>query len=272
MTQPPRTLSGMAWCDGPLLGFDLETTGIDTASDLPVQVALVWTTADRVAQADTWLVDPGRDIPAEAIAIHGITSERARREGRPLSEAALRIHSAVRRAAAQGVPVVAMNANFDVTIAEGLFSTFGLPALAWHCLLDPLVMDRHVDGERTGKRRLDALCDHYRVRLYQAHDAGSDAEAAVALARCIGRRYGECGLLDPEVLTLAQATWHERWASDYDACCRAEGLPGLEPEEFSWPCRRPALPAPVVVPPELELARRRHPTLSSRSHLRRSVA
>ena len=51
----------MAWRDGPLLGFDLETTGIDTKADLPVQVALVWTEADRVVTADTWLVNPGRD-------------------------------------------------------------------------------------------------------------------------------------------------------------------------------------------------------------------
>jgi DNA polymerase-3 subunit epsilon len=80
----------MAWRDGPLLGFDLETTGIDTKRDVPVQVALVWTEADRVVTADTWLVNPGRDIPDEAIAIHGISSERARLEA---------AHSARRRCA-----------------------------------------------------------------------------------------------------------------------------------------------------------------------------
>ena len=80
----------MAWCDGPLLGFDLETTGIDTTRDLPVQVALVWTTADGVLKADTFLVDPGRDIPAEAIAIHGITTERARSRDARSARPALR--------------------------------------------------------------------------------------------------------------------------------------------------------------------------------------
>jgi DNA polymerase-3 subunit epsilon len=255
----------MAWRDGPLLGFDLETTGIDTKRDVPVQVALVWTEADRVVTADTWLVNPGRDIPDEAIAIHGISSERARLEGCSLGEATLRIHSAVRRAAVEGVPVVAMNASFDVSIAEGLFATFRLPALSWHALLDPLVMDRHVDRLREGKRRLDALCDHYGVRLRQAHDARSDAEAAVALARCIGVKYRECGDCDPEVLTRRQAQWHEEWALDHDSSCRSEGLPGLEPEEFSWPCRRQPLPAPVVMSRDLEMARRRHPTVTSRN-------
>ncbi|HXY44457.1 MAG TPA: exonuclease domain-containing protein [Acidimicrobiales bacterium] len=262
----------MAWFDGPLLGFDLETTGIDTTRDLPVQAALVWTTADRVVRADTWIVDPGRDIPAEAIAIHGITSERARAEGCSLGEAALRIHSAIRQAAARGIPVVAMNASFDVTIAEALFASFGLPALAWHALLDPLVMDRHVDRYRKGKRRLDALCAHYRIQLQQAHDARADAEAAVALTRCIGLRYRECGDVHPELLTVRQAVWHEQWASEYDAWSRSEGLSGLEPDEFSWPCRRPPVLGPSVMTPELELARRRHPTLSFRHLSARSVA
>lgn len=262
----------MAWHEEPLLGFDLETTGVDTASDLPVQVALVWTTADQVVTTDTWIVDPGREIPAGAIAIHGITSERARSEGCPLGDTAARIHAAVRRATAGGVPVVAMNASFDVTIAEGLFAAFGLPPLAWRALLDPLVMDRHVDRYRKGKRRLDALCQHYEVDLEQAHDASSDAKAAVALARRIGHTYHECGDLDPEALTTCQAVWHKQWALGYDAWCRDHGLAALEPEEFRWPRRHRAVtPAPRTVP-GLELARLAHPTLRARSPSARTVA
>jgi DNA polymerase-3 subunit epsilon len=251
----------MLWHNARLLGFDLETTGIDTSRDMPVQVALVWAEPGGCGRTDTWLVDPGRVIPDEAIAIHGITTERARSEGCSLGEAAYRIHSAFRRAARAGVPVVAMNANFDITIAEGLFAVFKLPALSWHTLLDPLVMDRHVDPHLEGTRCLDALCQHYQVRLVRAHDAGSDAEAAVALARRIGHRYPECGELSPEELTTLQAAWHEEWAVDYHTWCRGEGLAGLEAHEFSWPCRR--LPEPTaVMSPELELARNRHPTLA----------
>jgi DNA polymerase III subunit epsilon len=251
----------MGWHSARLLGFDLETTGIDTSRDVPVQVALVWAEADGGGRTDTWLVDPGRVIPDEAIAIHGITTERARSQGCSLGEAAVRIHSAFRRAARTGVPVVAMNASFDVTIAEGLFTAFRLPALAWHMLLDPLVMDRHVDQHRQGTRCLDALCQHYRVRLDRAHDAGSDAQAAVDLARRIGLRYRECGELTPEELTVLQTAWHEEWAVEFDTWSRAQGLPGLEAHEFSWPCRR--CPAEnTVMSHELELARNRHPTFA----------
>jgi len=251
----------MGWHRARLLGFDLETTGIDTSRDVPVQVALVWADPDGGGRTDTWLVDPGCVIPDEAIAIHGITTEQARSEGCSLREAAVRIHSAFREAAGAGVPVVAMNASFDVTIAEGLFSAFRLPPLAWRTLLDPLVMDRHVDQHRQGTRCLDALCQHYRVRLDRAHDARSDAEAAVALARRIGVRYRECSDLTPEELTILEAAWHEQWATDYDIWCRAQGLPGLETNEFSWPCRRSPVP-PSATSPELELARNRHPTVA----------
>lgn len=262
----------MAWCDGPLLGFDLETTGVDTSADLPVQVALVWTAGERLVRDDSWIVDPGREIPEAAMAIHGISTERARHEGRPLGETAVRIHSAVRRAAAEAIPVVAMNAGFDVTIAEGLFAAFGLPPLAWHAVIDPLVMDRYVDRDRPGKRRLDALCEHYEVPLQRPHDARSDAAAAVGLARRIGARFDECGALEPEELTVAQATWHEAWAHERDAACREQGLPGLEPADFCWPCRRPPLQALSAREPEIELARRRHPAFSSRSCTARIVA
>jgi DNA polymerase III subunit epsilon len=247
-----------------LLGFDLETTGVDTGHDLPVQVGLVWTDASGVISSDAWIVDPGREVPEEAEAIHGISTERVRAEGAGLGETAHRIHFAVRRAAAGGIPVVAMNASFDVTIAEGLFASFGLPPLAWHSLIDPLVLDRHLDELRNGNRRLDALCEHYRVRLWRPHDAASDAEAAVGLARTIGRRFAECGGLDPEVLTTREARWHEEWAWTYDAWRVSEGLSGLDPGEFGWPYRREVQPQEAPVPPELELARRRHPTFSGR--------
>lgn len=257
----------MAWRSGRLLGFDLETTGVDTSRDVPVQVALVWADSAGGGWADSWLVDPGRVIPDEAIAIHGITTDRARSEGCSLREAAVRIHAAFRRAAGAGVPVVAMNASFDVTIAERLFAEFGLPALAWRSLLDPLVMDRQVDRHREGNRRLDALCEHYRVRLDRAHEAESDAGAAVAIARRIGFRFEECGGATAEELTILQASWHECWATDHDSWLRAQGLPGLEPFDFSWPCRRVPAHSTLASPVhehelELELARSRHPTLA----------
>lgn len=228
----------MSWRDGPLLGLDFETTGVDPTSDLPVQVALVAAEGPGEAvTAEVFLVDPGREIPAGAVAVHGISTERARAEGCSLAETADRVHAALSAAERAGVPVVAMNASFDVTIAAVLFEWAGLPALAWQAVVDPLVIDRRVARFRKGNRRLDSLCEHYGIELTGAHDAGQDATAAVALARELGRRYPEVGELDARELTVREREWHRAWATDYDAWARKAGRRGLEPEEWEWPVR-----------------------------------
>jgi DNA polymerase-3 subunit epsilon len=227
----------MTWSEGPLLGFDLETTGVNPCSDLPVQVALVrWEPHGR-GHRNVFIVDPGCEVPSGAQAIHGISTQMARREGCPLGEAAAIVHAVLGRAQADRVPVVAMNASFDITIAAMLFRSFGLEPIAWGALVDPLVIDRKVDQYRCGNRRLDALCQIYDVVLASPHDAGSDAEATVALARTIADRYPEIAACEIGELTKCQADWHRIWALEYDSWCRENGRPGLAPEEFFWPVR-----------------------------------
>ncbi|MGA2529435.1 MAG: exonuclease domain-containing protein [Acidimicrobiales bacterium] len=227
----------MTWDKGPLLGFDLETTGVDPSSDVPVQVALVrWETLRR-SYREVFIVDPERDIPPAAQAIHGISTRRARQEGCPLAEAAAIVHAALARAQADHLPVVVMNASFDITIAAALFRSFRLRPILWEALVDPLVIDRQVDPYRSGKRRLDILCRLYGVELSSPHDAGSDADATVAIARAIAGRYPEIAACEITDLTRSQAGWHRSWALEYDAWCRENGKAGLTPEEFSWPLR-----------------------------------
>ena len=227
----------MTWNEGPLLGFDLETTGVDPHSDLPVQVALVSWEPCGASNREVFLVDPGREVPADAEAIHGISTLRARRDGCPLEEATATVHRALVKAQAAHIPVVAMNASFDITISAMLFRRFGLEPLAWEALVDPLVIDRKVDPHRFGNRRLDALCETYGVVLANPHDAGDDADATVALVRVIAERYPEIASCEIGDLTRFQADWYRVWALEYDSECRENGRLGLEPEEFCWPLR-----------------------------------
>ena len=69
----------MTWLENPMVGFDTETTGISTTNDRIVTAALITRTGSDVALR-TWLIDPGVPIPAAASAVHGITTEYARRE------------------------------------------------------------------------------------------------------------------------------------------------------------------------------------------------
>jgi DNA polymerase-3 subunit epsilon len=227
----------MTWNEGPLLGFDLETTGVNPRSDLPVQVALIRWEPYGTDYRNVFIVDPGCEVPPGAEAIHRISTQKARREGCPLDEAAAIVHAALRKAQADHVPVVAMNASFDITIAAMLFRSFGLEPIEWRALVDPLVIDRKVDGFRPGKRRLDVLCEIYHVELGSPHDAGSDADATLALARTIAWRYPEIAKYEIGELTKLQADWHLTWALEYDSWRRENGEAGLAPEEFCWPLR-----------------------------------
>lgn len=104
----------MSWHREPLVGFDLETTGTE-----PLEARIVTAAVVGLAGRDgepvrqrTWLADPGIRIPAQASAIHGISSERAAADGRPAREVADEIAETLVGYWRQGVPIVAYNAAF----------------------------------------------------------------------------------------------------------------------------------------------------------------
>ena len=59
----------------PIVFFDLETTGVDTAKDRIVEISMVKVMPDGEQIVKTRKLNPGMHIPAEATAIHGITDE-----------------------------------------------------------------------------------------------------------------------------------------------------------------------------------------------------
>ena len=177
-----------SWCDRRMAAFDCETTGVDVEHARIVAVAVVLVGGGEPTETTGLLLDPGVEIPAEATAVHGVSTERARAEGIP---AAIGVQLAVEAIAARPAdsPVVAMNARFDLTILDREARRHGLAPLSERgelLVVDPLVVDKHLDRFRKGSRKLDALCDHYRVRLDAAHDASCDAFAAARLAWRLG--------------------------------------------------------------------------------------
>jgi len=62
----------------PLVFFDLETTGVNTATDRIVQISMIKVFPDGKEDKYNYFVNPGIPIPAEATAIHGITDEMVR--------------------------------------------------------------------------------------------------------------------------------------------------------------------------------------------------
>lgn len=59
----------------PIIFFDLETTGINVNADRIVEICVLKVSPDGSEETKTWLVNPGRPIPPETTAIHGISDE-----------------------------------------------------------------------------------------------------------------------------------------------------------------------------------------------------
>ena len=59
----------------PIVFFDLETTGVDSAKDRIVEVSMIKIMPDGEEICKTRKLNPGMHIPEEATAIHGITDD-----------------------------------------------------------------------------------------------------------------------------------------------------------------------------------------------------
>ncbi|WP_159944094.1 MULTISPECIES: exonuclease domain-containing protein [unclassified Nocardiopsis] len=207
---PPARGDHPGWHTTPLLGFDSETSSRDPDTAFLVSAALV----DRDGGARTWLVDPGaREIPADAVAVHGISTERARAEGRPAAECLEEIGRAVADHLAAGRGLVVFNAPYDLRVLSRELERHGLASLAERLggppapVVDPLVIDRGVEPYRRGKRNLGAMCAYYGVPLTDAHTASADAAAALALAEEIGARHPELASVGLDELHRRQVDW-----------------------------------------------------------------
>jgi DNA polymerase III subunit epsilon len=213
---------GSTWVDGPLAAFDLETTGVDPHTARILEVALYLDVpGEPIRRLIDTLVDPGPEVvvPAGAAEVHGITRDRLTSERAPAAAEVLpAVHEQLLALAAAGTPVVIYNACYDWPLVTAELRRLR-PALALErCqLIDPLVLDRHCDRYRTGRRTLGAACRVYGVTLGDAHRAGADCTAAVAVARAIGRRYPQVGALSGADLQLLQVQAHRTWRASIDA-------------------------------------------------------
>ncbi len=243
----------MSWHQRRLAAFDLETTGIDSESDRIVTAAVSVVGDGLPSVFHAWLLDPGIEIPAGAAAVHGITTERARAEGRPPLEAVEQIVATLAEQLLQGVPVVAFNARFDLTCLDREARRHGIEPLlervggaAGMLVVDPYVLDKHVDRFRKGKRTLGAVCTHYNVPLDEAHASHADALAAARVAWRLGQAFEELRALDLPMLHNQQIAWAAEQAASFEDYLRRNGRD--ERIEPAWPI------VPLAETPPLPLA------------------
>jgi DNA polymerase-3 subunit epsilon len=236
----------MGWHRQLLIGFDLETTGTDPREARIVTAAVIEVAGGEPAGRREWLADPGVEIPADAVAVHGISNERATAEGRPADRVAGALADVLTGYWKSGVPVVAYNAAFDLTLLSAELRRHGLPSLRDRLggaepgpVIDPYTIDRWADRYRRGKRTLEAVCTEYGIVLDSAHDASADALAAARLACAIAGRHPKVAALGPAELHRRQIEWYAAWAADFQDFLRRKGDPAAV-VDGSWPLREPA--------------------------------
>ncbi|OPC83445.1 DNA polymerase III subunit epsilon [Embleya scabrispora] len=207
---PPRG-NHDGWHRGPMAAFDVETSGVDPLTDFIVTAALVDSTGTR----RSWLIDPGeREIPAEATAIHGIDTARARAEGRQPALCLAEIGEAMAEYLAADTPIAIYNAPFDLTILQAELHRHNLPQLPYTApIIDPLVIDKQLDRYRKGKRTLAATSAFYEVVLTDAHTADGDALACLLLAQDLGARFPELAADSLRTLHEKQVQWYAEQAA-----------------------------------------------------------
>lgn len=161
---------------GPFTVFDLETTGMDPVCDRIVELAAVRVSTDGHYLRYQTLINPGRPIPPDVIAVHHITDSMVR--GAPAFE---EIASDFMEFAADSI-LVGHNVRFDLGFLQESLFRCGMET--WRGkTMDTLKLMRHT-YPGLGSYRLQ-----YLRKLFQlddlsdlaAHRAGADVEWTVQL-------------------------------------------------------------------------------------------
>lgn len=147
--------------------FDTETTGLDPATgDRIIEIACIELERELpTGQTFHALIDPDRDIPADATRVHGLT--RADLVGKPrfadIADALL--------AFVGDAPMIAHNAAFDFGFVDMELGRLGLPPLGPHRMVDTLALAK---ARFPGlPNSLDALCRRFSIDLSErvSHNA-----------------------------------------------------------------------------------------------------
>ncbi|AKS42878.1 exonuclease domain-containing protein [Wenzhouxiangella marina] len=174
--------------------FDLETTGLNPAAgDEIIQIGAIRVVNGRVLAQECFdqLIDPGRDIPALSIQIHGITPDQVR--GQPRIDEVL---PAFHRYCQDSV-LVAHNAAFDMRCIRLKESALGLSFD--QPVLDTLLLASLAQPNQAS-HSLDALAERFGLHIEDRHSGLGDARAtAELLVRLIPL------LAEQGIVTLGQA-------------------------------------------------------------------
>lgn len=217
------------------LVWDAETGGIDVHEDRIVQWFMA-TADDSGNLIDTyqWFINPGIPIAQESIDVHGLTNEWLAENGKDPKQAFTEIRDTFLKHLE--LTHVAFNMAFDLSILDaefkrhGVTDTFGIYMRDNAKLIDGIVLDRHFDRYRKGKRTLAAQATHYGVPYDEEalHDARADVELTAKVTARIVEKYGTA-------TTKEQSEWYADWAEGLEKYFRKTDPDAVVDRD--WPIR-----------------------------------
>ena len=187
--------------DRPLVFFDLETTGVQIATDRIVEISMLKVYPNGNRESWTKLVNPEIEIPKEASDIHGITNERVVNEPK-FFELAPKISTMI-----EGCDLAGFNSNrFDIPLlAEEM-----LRAKVNFDMQDRRAIDVQVIFHKMEQRNLSAGYKFYCGKsLDNAHSAEADTLATFEILEAQIERYDE---LSSDVESLSEFSAHQQRA------------------------------------------------------------
>ena len=153
---------------GTYVVLDVETTGLNTATDMIIEIGAVRIENGVEVKECSQLINPERPIPDKVVELTGITDGMV--QGMPTIGDVIGDFAAF----CEGAVLVAHNASFDMAFFDRAFRAAKLPFD--HPKLDTLTLVRNLYPEQKS-HKLGAMCKLLGVSLARAHRAVHDARA-----------------------------------------------------------------------------------------------
>lgn len=169
----------------PIVFFDLETTGINIATDKIVEISILKVFPNGNKESKTWLVNPEIEIPKESSEIHGITNEKVASEP-TFKELANKVNELI-----EGCDLAGFNSNrFDIPLLAEELMRAGID----FDMKNRKAIDVQVIFHKKEQRTLSAGYQFYCGKeLEGAHGAEADTNATYEILLAQVDKYGDIG-------------------------------------------------------------------------------
>lgn len=212
--------------------FDLESTGVDTDNDRIITAFVRVRDGDTILYENSWIINPGVEVPKEASDVHGMTTEWVRENGR--TDVATAIEEIVHELSEYGhygFVICGYNHAFDLAMLEAEAKRYNpgvqnLRIKDWvptYRFIDPAIFSRVFDKYVKGGHQLITVAKRNGIEVEEdrLHAADYDVEVTEKLVKIfLNRAWNELPELregkTPDEFVTALQKWQadekKKWA------------------------------------------------------------